>query len=109
MAQNQGPIRSPGVTYAVSNTGPLISTFQSNSFELLTQIFAEIHTSSPDCVVELVGHGWKEAVDAASSKLVVVELTSDEKSMRCALRSKLLNTRTHPMQRSLTTWAKRKR
>ncbi len=78
MAQNQGSTRSPGVTYAVSNTGPLISTFQSNSFKLLTQIFAEIHTS-PACVAELVGHGWKEAVDMASSKLVIVELTSDEK------------------------------
>ena len=76
MAQNQGTPRSPGITYAVSNTGPLISAFQSNSVELLTRIFVEIHTS-PDCVAELVGHGWKEAVDAAS-KLVIVELTSDE-------------------------------
>lgn len=31
--------RLPGTTYAISNTGPLISAFQSNSFGLLTQIF----------------------------------------------------------------------
>lgn len=77
MTQDQGIPRPAGVTYAVSNTGPLISTFQSNSFDLLTQIFAEIHTS-PVCVAELVDHGWQKAIDAASSNLLIVELTSDE-------------------------------
>ena len=77
MAQNQTMIRPPGVTYAVSNTGPLISAFQSGSFELLTHIFVQIHTS-PACVSELVKHGWEQVVNAASSKLVTVKLTSGE-------------------------------
>ena len=77
MAQNQAITRLPGVTYAVSNTGPLISAFQSNSFELLTQIFAEIHTS-PVCVTELIKHGWDEAINTASLKLITLILTSGE-------------------------------
>jgi predicted nucleic acid-binding protein len=79
MAQDPATTRLPGATYAISNTGPLISAFQSNSYELLTQIFAEIHTSSI-CVTELIEHGWDEAIKAASSSLVVVELTSKEES-----------------------------
>jgi len=77
MAQNQTMIRPSGATYAVSNTGPLISAFQSDSLELLTHIFAQIHTS-PACVSELVKHGWEQEVNAASSSLVTVKLTSGE-------------------------------
>jgi predicted nucleic acid-binding protein len=77
MIQYQTTIRPSGVTYAVSNTGPLISAFQSNSFHLLSQIFAEIHTS-PVCIAELVKHGWEEAIKAASTNLVTVGPTSDE-------------------------------
>lgn len=79
MAQPPATTRLPGATYAVSNTGPLISAFQSNSFELLAQIFAEIHTS-PGCVAELIKHGWEDAIRIASSKLVTVSLTSDEET-----------------------------
>jgi len=75
----QATTRLSGVTYAVSNTGPLISAFQSKSYELLARIFAEIHTSSI-CVMELRQHGWDEAIKAASSSLVIVELTSEEES-----------------------------
>ncbi len=42
MAQTKPKARLSGVSYAVSNTGPLISAFQSDSFSLLTKIFAEI-------------------------------------------------------------------
>ena len=69
--------RPPGVTYAISDTGPLISAFQSNSFVLVTRIFAEIHIS-PGCLAELTGHGWEEQVRAASPPLVVVNLTPGE-------------------------------
>jgi hypothetical protein len=41
-----------GGTYAISNTGPLISAFQSDRFALLTQIFAKIHVTTV-CVAEL--------------------------------------------------------
>jgi predicted nucleic acid-binding protein len=79
MAQPQTTTRLPGATYAVSNTGPLISAFQSNSFELLTQIFAEIHTPS-GCVAELVKHGWEDAIKSVSPKLIIVSLTADEEN-----------------------------
>jgi predicted nucleic acid-binding protein len=78
MAHGKSITRISGVTYAVSNTGPLISAFQSNSFVLLTQIFAEIHIPTA-CVTELKKHGWGKEVRAASGKLVIVELTPSEK------------------------------
>jgi len=70
-------IRLPGSTYAVSNTGPLISAFQSDSFSLLTKIFAAIHVPMT-CVAELEKHGWGEQVQAASPQLAVVLLTTSE-------------------------------
>ncbi len=69
--------RLPGSTFAVSNTGPLISAFQSNSFGLLTDIFTEIHTSTI-CIDELEQHGWKNEIQAVAPKLVGVGLTPDE-------------------------------
>lgn len=64
-------------TYAVCNTGPLISAFQSNSFPLLGQIFTEIYVSSV-CRSELIRHGWEVEVEAATPPLVIVTLTSAE-------------------------------
>lgn len=76
--------RLPGATYAISNTGPLISAFQSNSFPLLTKIFAEIYVSMA-CVAELTRHGWGEEVKAASTQLVIMELTSGEEKRAHAI------------------------
>jgi hypothetical protein len=59
MAQTKLKARLPGVSYAVSNTGPLISAFQSDSFSIMTKIFAEIHIPM-SCVAELEKHGWAE-------------------------------------------------
>lgn len=67
----------PGATYAISNTGPLISAFQSNSFVLLTRLFFEIHLPKA-CVTELQKHGWQEETQSASTKLFMVELISSE-------------------------------
>lgn len=69
------PIRTE--TRALSNTGPLISVFQSNSFPLLTQLFAQIHISGI-CAGELIRHGWEAAMQAAGAHLVVVNLTAAE-------------------------------
>lgn len=77
MKRNYPKTRLPGTTYAVSNTGPLISAFQSDSFHLLTQVFAEIWISSA-CAAELEKHGWGEEIQTAQPALVVVELTADE-------------------------------
>jgi len=77
--------RPPGVTYAISNTGPLISAFQSNSFALLTRVFARIYVPMT-CVAELAKHGWQEEVQAATPQLAAMILTEneDERAMACA-------------------------
>lgn len=64
-------------TYAISNTGPLISVFQSDSFVLLAKIFTKIYITTA-CVAEFERHGWGEEVKAASPRLVVVKLKSSE-------------------------------
>ena len=84
--------RQPGVTYAISDTGPLISAFQSDSFDLLAQIFAEVHISRA-CLDELETHGWIKQVQAAMPKLAVVELTSREKDMALNIARQVAN---HP-------------
>jgi len=84
MAKARAATRRPEVTYAVSNTGPLISAFQSDSFALLTYIFAEIHISTA-CMAELTNHGWEEEVRAASPKLVIVKLASSEERRALAI------------------------
>jgi predicted nucleic acid-binding protein len=75
--RSKPPTRLPGTTCAVSNTGPLISVFQSDSFSLLARVFAAIHIPVA-CVVELDRHGWEEEIQVASSRLVVVRLTGGE-------------------------------
>ena len=90
MAQEQPSARLPGATYAISNTGPLISAFQSASFALLIQIFAEIHVSTV-CVAELTKHGWEEEVRAASPKLVTAKLASGEERRALAIANKSLS------------------
>jgi hypothetical protein len=71
-------------TYAVCNTGPLISAFQSDSFPLLVQIFTEISVSSV-CVSELIRHGWAAEVQAATPPLVIVSLTAEEEEQAYAI------------------------
>lgn len=50
---------------------------QSDSFELLTEIFSEVWISAV-CRSELIRHGWTGEIEAAGPKLVIVDLTSDE-------------------------------
>jgi predicted nucleic acid-binding protein len=84
MAQGQRVTRLPGATYAISDTGPLISAFQSDSFVLLTQILAEIHVPAA-CADELAEHGWEDEIRAALPKLVVVQLTLGEEQRALAV------------------------
>jgi predicted nucleic acid-binding protein len=60
----------------VSNTGPLISAFQSTSIPLLVSLFGEIH-APPGVVEELSVHGWQEEFDGAS-QVVLTKLTAPE-------------------------------
>ncbi len=77
MAQTKRPPRSPGATFATSNTGPLIFAFQSDSVSLLTTIFAELHLPEA-CAKELVAHGWQDEFAAAGDSLVILKLTPKE-------------------------------
>lgn len=67
----------PGATHAICDTGPLISVFQSESFELLTQIFSVLFISTT-CVAELKQHGWEKEIELAGSRLLTTTLTEDE-------------------------------
>jgi len=61
----------------VSNTGPLISAFQSMSMALVWDLFQTIYV--PDASVkELIAHGWKKMVDVHAKRLVRVHVTKDE-------------------------------
>ena len=64
--------------------GPLISAFQSGSFALLSQIFAEIHISTA-CVAELIRHGWEAEIKAATPPLVIVSLSAAEEEQAMAI------------------------
>lgn len=77
MTQEQSTTHPSIGTVAISYTGPLISVFQSDSFELLTEIFTEVWISAV-CRSELIRHGWADEIEAAGSKLVIVDLTTDE-------------------------------
>ena len=76
--------RIPGATYAISNTGPLISSFQSDSFQLLTRIFPSIFISTV-CVAELEKHGWEKEIKAAAPRLVIIKLTAREEKRALAI------------------------
>lgn len=77
MREGEESGRPLGLTYAVSDTGPLISAFQSGSFALLADLFAEVHTPTA-CVDELEQHGWADEMRAAAPTLVHMALTEDE-------------------------------
>src|SRR4030067_293272 len=63
--------------FAVSNTGPLISAFQSMSMTLVWDLFQTIYV--PDASVkELMAHGWKKTVDLHAKRIVQVRITKDE-------------------------------
>lgn len=77
MMESNSFTKIPGATYAISNTGSLISAFQSNSFELITKVFPTVFISTV-CMTELEDHGWKDEIQAASLQLIVMKLTANE-------------------------------
>jgi len=70
--------RLPGVTYVISDTGPLISVFQSDSFGLLTQVFGAVLISMT-CFDELKEHGWETEIDLVAPHLHRLTLAAEEK------------------------------
>ena len=73
-------IREPGATHAISDTGPLISIFQSDSLELVTTLLPVIHIPSA-CRDELIRHGWSQSLQSATSRIEVHSLTESEEEM----------------------------
>ena len=61
----------------VSDTGPLVSAFQSGSFPLLHALIGDVVV--PKAVAdEIAQHGWSNALAAAGEKIRVVELETGE-------------------------------
>lgn len=88
-------IREPGVTHAISDTGPLISIFQSDSLDLIITLLPVIHIS-PACVDELIRHGWKESLQSAASHVESHFLTQDEEETAWTIARQIAS---HPLSR----------
>jgi predicted nucleic acid-binding protein len=88
-------IREQGVTYAISDTGPLISIFQSDSLDLVTTLLPVIHIS-PKCVEELAQHGWGKSLQSAGSRIESHFLTQAEEEMAWTIARQ---TAFHPLSR----------
>lgn len=71
---------------ALSDTGPLISAFQSNSYSILLQIFDAVYTT-PTCISELIRHGYQRDVD--ESDLQVIQLTTTETQFAYSLAQRI--------------------
>lgn len=85
--------REPGTTHAISDTGPLISIFQSDSFDLVTAILPIIHIPSA-CETELLQHGWDEAIRSATPLIKVHPLSRSEKAMSWTIARRIAS---HPL------------
>ncbi|MEM7533223.1 MAG: hypothetical protein AAF639_13665 [Chloroflexota bacterium] len=77
MAHIQNNAQPSDWMIAISNTGPLVSAFQSDSFHILSELFDEIRISSV-CKSELIKHGWEGEIQKADSKLIILHLTANE-------------------------------
>jgi len=73
-----------GWLIVVSDTGPLVSMFQSDSLALVTSLLGVIHTSET-CLRELLQHGWEDAVTEAGNQLVRHELSDPQRERAQAL------------------------
>ena len=66
----------PGLV-VISDTGPLISIFQSDSMDVVAALFGGIHTSTT-CHTEMLSHGLEDFIVQAGSLLQVHALSSSE-------------------------------
>lgn len=66
-------LREPGQTFAISDTGPIVSVFQSESLGLLRRLFGRILVPVA-CLSEIQKHGWEAELEAAMPFLSGVEL-----------------------------------
>ncbi len=71
-------MNSPSVKLiGVSDTGPLISVFQSDSLDILERLFGEIHITAT-CLLEIHEHGWGDLIAQMEHLLVQQMLDDDE-------------------------------
>ena len=61
----------------ISDTGPLMSMWQADCFELVVALLGAVRTTAT-CVAELSAHGWHEAVAQAGEDLIQENLTGAE-------------------------------
>ena len=88
-------IREPGITHAISDTGPLISIFQSDSLDLVTALLPVVHIPSA-CVDELARHGWNKMLQSAGSRIAIHYLTEAEQEIARAIAQAIA---LHPISR----------
>ncbi len=77
-------IREPGTTHTISDTGPLISIFQSDSLDLVTTLLPVIHIPSV-CADELTKHGWGKLLQSAGARIEIHGLTEAEEKTAWAI------------------------
>ena len=77
---------------ALSDTGPLISIFQSDSLDLLLALFSHVGISET-CVAELTKHGWYDDLVRAAPFVVSHRLTESESAQARELARRIA---THP-------------
>ncbi len=100
----QAEQRIRGATYAISDTGPLISAFQSESFDLLTRIFPAIFVSMA-CMTELEEHGWEEEIRAAGSRILPAAFTDEEQQQALTFAEQIArHSATHTIQTNRRTF-----
>jgi predicted nucleic acid-binding protein len=85
---NKAMFLKVGGIQAVSDTGPLISIFQSNSLDILTPLISVFHIT-PVCRLELSKHGWDHALHIAGTMFKSRRLTAAEENTAISIAHKI--------------------
>ena len=80
---------------AISNTGPLISAFQSDSLAVLTELFSQVHVTRA-CITELTRHGWRDTLTYAHALIITQALTPAEDALAQTYAQRIAN---HPLSK----------
>ena len=79
----------------LSNTGPLISIFQSASTDIIAALFERVIISSA-CAAELIRHGWEEELHRNTTIITQVGLNEQEKLRSMEIAQRIAS---HPQSR----------
>lgn len=86
-----------GLSIVVSNTGPLISAFQSSSLGLITALLGTVHISEA-CRIEVIEHGWEEVLAQFDSCIISHKMTDSESVRSLELARRIA---AHPVSKDL--------